>query len=71
MRKYQKVWETLLEKKTLTVRCREDMHGRLIKALFKEKDRLPTEKKKWRLEATSEGDLIHFRLRQKVNIYDL
>lgn len=69
--KYKQIWTQLLAKTEAIVRCPPEMQARVIKAVFNLKDIDKENKKKYRLEHKETGDIIHFRLRKKVNLYEL
>jgi 16S rRNA C1402 N4-methylase RsmH len=73
LRRYEQIWIALKERGKISVVCPSEMHNRLIKAVFKEKDKDLEGRKKWRMEATrfEQEDRVCFKLRKKVNLLDL
>lgn len=70
-RRYEQIWTELLKRRKLSVRASPKVHEKIKKAVFKEKDLDVENRKKWRLEGKSEGDLLHFLLRPKVNLLEI
>lgn len=77
MRRYQKIWDRLLEKGNkgvVKVRCIPEKQKQLIAGVFEIKDMLPREvKQSWRIKARKNEGVVTFTLfaKVKINLYDL